>query len=596
MVPRTLLVLLVLGATLGLVSRVGTPAAAQDLDCNDFPTRADAQAAYDADPSDPYDLDGDNDGVPCAVISSGGAIYDPGEDSALPAANAPTAVQAGTFALSIGAVICDADPRQDAPVSCSAHGGLVASVSLESGELIGSCLLSVVPTPGGGQASFCSVEGAPLNATFVITADPSTIPAGYTVSENPLLLVVGNEIPGGGDGPTVMFSLVPLAEPAPTAPTTAPQDASAVVGLQIPNGTTEARVVEIVDGDTIEVEITEDNHREKGKTKTIRLLGIDAPVNNNADDAAGCYGREAAEQATSLLEDETIYLERGVTNADRDGQLLRYVWLDNDGSGELANETLLREGAAVVVIVPPDFKRVERLTAAQGQAAADEAGLWANCGGGNPPIHDWETVIARVAGPVADCSPFASYAEAQVYYADHPEAQPIIDPNGDGRACEVYFGEDLAATTDPVTPTPAQTSADCAGVEEWWSDTAERMAVADSLRQGLGPFTPTSLPAPQTATSFAAQFAGMAQQQRESALPPAAEELNNVLVSVFDGFAEALENFGLAAGGGYNPLAEQAMVTLGTRAYTEALNEYTQAAPYEALATSCPGIADRLPL
>lgn len=93
-----------------------------------------------------------------------------------------------------------------------------------------------------------------------------------------------------------------------------------------------------------------------------------------------------------------------------------------------------------MAVTPPNLKRVERLTAPQGQAAADEAGLWATCGGGNPPIHDGAMVLARVTGPVADCSPFASYAEAQTYYADHPEAQPVIDLNGDGRACEVYFG------------------------------------------------------------------------------------------------------------------------------------------------------------
>ena len=44
-------------------------------------------------------------------------------------------------------------------------------------------------------------------------------------------------------------------------------------------------------------------------------------------------------------------------------------------------------------------------------------------------------------GVVSDCSAFASYDSAQTYYANHPEAQPVIDPNDDGRACEVYFGQ-----------------------------------------------------------------------------------------------------------------------------------------------------------
>lgn len=42
--------------------------------------------------------------------------------------------------------------------------------------------------------------------------------------------------------------------------------------------------------------------------------------------------------------------------------------------------------------------------------------------------------------------------DAQVYYAIHPEAQPIIDPNSDGRACEVWFGVD---EPPPAPPPPA---------------------------------------------------------------------------------------------------------------------------------------------
>lgn len=44
------------------------------------------------------------------------------------------------------------------------------------------------------------------------------------------------------------------------------------------------------------------------------------------------------------------------------------------------------------------------------------------------------------AGSVTDCTPFADYDEAQEYYANNPDAQPIIDPDFDGLACEVYFG------------------------------------------------------------------------------------------------------------------------------------------------------------
>ena len=40
---------------------------------------------------------------------------------------------------------------------------------------------------------------------------------------------------------------------------------------------------------------------------------------------------------------------------------------------------------------------------------------------------------------ITGCSEFANYDEAQSYFVDHPEVQPYLDPNQDGRACEVHF-------------------------------------------------------------------------------------------------------------------------------------------------------------
>jgi len=46
-------------------------AVAQDVDCTDFSTQAQAQAVYDQDPSDPNGLDRDNDGVACEALPGG---------------------------------------------------------------------------------------------------------------------------------------------------------------------------------------------------------------------------------------------------------------------------------------------------------------------------------------------------------------------------------------------------------------------------------------------------------------------------------------------------------------------------------------------
>lgn len=64
-------------AVAGLVGALAlvAPATAQvDLDCSDFDTQEEAQAVYDADPSDPHGLDGaDGDGIVCESLPSGKA-------------------------------------------------------------------------------------------------------------------------------------------------------------------------------------------------------------------------------------------------------------------------------------------------------------------------------------------------------------------------------------------------------------------------------------------------------------------------------------------------------------------------------------------
>lgn len=60
---RKSLAVLALGA--GIAMTTAGPAWALERDCADFASRADAQAALEADPTDPGMLDADHDGVAC---------------------------------------------------------------------------------------------------------------------------------------------------------------------------------------------------------------------------------------------------------------------------------------------------------------------------------------------------------------------------------------------------------------------------------------------------------------------------------------------------------------------------------------------------
>lgn len=77
------------------VAHPDTPALAQqDLDCEDFATTAEAQAVYDQDPSDPNELDPDNDGRACEPFED-----DAGEDNGS-TTSSPTSISTASPAAS----------------------------------------------------------------------------------------------------------------------------------------------------------------------------------------------------------------------------------------------------------------------------------------------------------------------------------------------------------------------------------------------------------------------------------------------------------------------------------------------------------------
>jgi len=71
-----------------------------------------------------------------------------------------------------------------------------------------------------------------------------------------------------------------------------------------------------------------------------------------------------------------------------------------------------------------------------------------------------EAPISEAIALVPDCTPFANYDEAQIYYATYPQARSIIDPDEDGLACEGYFfgGDPVVAEAPADTGTTGGSS------------------------------------------------------------------------------------------------------------------------------------------
>lgn len=126
-----------------------------------------------------------------------------------------------------------------------------------------------------------------------------------------------------------------------------------------------AQVARVVDGNTIVVTLN-------GAETRVRLIGVDTP-------ALGACGGGSAKAALAALLGQSVdvILEKDVTDADDSGALLRYVYLRD---ARMANEEVIRAGAARAITQLPNTKR--QLALNDMQAAARQAGLggWRSCG------------------------------------------------------------------------------------------------------------------------------------------------------------------------------------------------------------------------
>ena len=179
-----------------------------------------------------------------------------------------------------------------------------------------------------------------------------------------LLLALGGCIPTGARTPGASMS---------AASTSAASAAHGTGGLRPVGATEAARVVRVVDGDTLVIDRGLGNER-------LRYLGVDAPESVKPDSEVEFMGREASAVNAALVEGQTVVLERDVSDVDQYGRLLRYAWLrDGEGQGDgwlLVNLELVRQGYAGVVTFPPDVRWIDELRAAERVARDAGIGLW----------------------------------------------------------------------------------------------------------------------------------------------------------------------------------------------------------------------------
>lgn len=206
----------------------------------------------------------------------------------------------------------------------------------------------------------------------------------------------------------------------------------------------DAVVTKVVDGDTIQVKIA-------GKKYTVRYIGMDTPETVKPGTPVQCFGKEASAFNRKLVNGKKVRLVKDVSETDKYGRLLRYVYL---ADGRMVNEELLKGGYAQVSTYPPDVLHVDQFLELQRAAREAGAGLWSKCAAAEPTATP-EPVVAPApetapaasapcdcAGPDLDCKDFGTQASAQACWdfcggsAGGPDPHRLDGNDKDGRVCE----------------------------------------------------------------------------------------------------------------------------------------------------------------
>jgi micrococcal nuclease len=137
-----------------------------------------------------------------------------------------------------------------------------------------------------------------------------------------------------------------------------------------PGGEVSARVVRVVDGDTILVSID-------GREERVRYIGIDTPESVKPGTPVQCYAKKASKANARLVAGREVRLVSDAEARDRYGRRLAYVY--RSGDGLLVNVALARDGYARPLTIAPNVAHAGEIASAVAAARRAGRGLWSAC-------------------------------------------------------------------------------------------------------------------------------------------------------------------------------------------------------------------------
>ncbi len=152
-----------------------------------------------------------------------------------------------------------------------------------------------------------------------------------------------------------------------------------------------AKVVKVIDGDTIIVSIPKTTFNGRKTLKNlkfrIRLIGIDTPE-SRPNRRAKIQSRESSRDINTIIKlgkmakaftkgilsgNKYVFLEFDLEPQDRYGRLLAYVWLPD---GRMLNREIICNGYAYPLTIPPNTKYKDQFLKCFHHAREKRIGLW----------------------------------------------------------------------------------------------------------------------------------------------------------------------------------------------------------------------------
>ena len=219
------------------------------------------------------------------------------------------------------------------------------------------------------------------------------------------------------------------------------------LALTVETGT----VVEVVDGDTIKVELG-------GRIEKIRLIGVDTPETVHPQKPVEYFGKEASAFTRRVALGQIVRLEddRQDQNRDKYGRLLRYVFLPD---GTLLNAEIIAQGYGHAYTRFP-FTRMEEFRVLERDAREANRGLW----GGGELTSPAAAIVTSASAPLAADGSETVYVTRTGtkyhrlrcrYLAKSSIPSALKDAASRYGPCSVCTPPSLQATGAARTPSPA---------------------------------------------------------------------------------------------------------------------------------------------